>query len=434
MNTKQGSLLSVCSTLVVAVACHSAASAQTLPFIINEYNAVGSEKYLDTDNYSGTAVSARAEKQDLYFATIAELQIPAGSPEGVAQGTADGRIQGNGDDWIELVITTDHADLRGWSLEWSEDYDADYSISGLGGRRGGFIHFEEVDAWSDLRAGTILTISEEKSIWIDTDYTGSDRNLTYGISEENGGDYKLQLKTDLSFNPVQDDWWIHVSTEDEANEETPLITTSESNIDGGDFSPPADSEFKSGDFSVTNDDWEVSIIDNTGTVVLGPFGEAYGPGTPWGGAKVSSNEVARLQMDPTGEVASLTSAYEDGETSTFGQPNVWNDLGDTQDFTALRSWFTGSVDGDYNGDGVVDQADYTLWRNTLGSTTNLAADGNGDNVVNVADYLYWKARFGDGFSALGASAGLVAVPEPATSLMAVAALLSLGSIVRVRRR
>ena len=34
--------------------------------------------------------------------------------------------------------------------------------------------------------------------------------------------------------------------------------------------------------------------------------------------------------------------------------------------------------GDYNLDGMVDAADYIVWRNTLGSTTELRA--NGDNT------------------------------------------------------
>ena len=46
--------------------------------------------------------------------------------------------------------------------------------------------------------------------------------------------------------------------------------------------------------------------------------------------------------------------------------------------------------GDYNGDGRIDAGDYTLWRNTLGSTTDLRADGNRDGVVDEADYQVWK--------------------------------------------
>lgn len=49
---------------------------------------------------------------------------------------------------------------------------------------------------------------------------------------------------------------------------------------------------------------------------------------------------------------------------------------------------------DYNGDGLVNAADYTVWRDTEGSTINLAADGNGDGVVDSADYNLWVESFG----------------------------------------
>ena len=51
--------------------------------------------------------------------------------------------------------------------------------------------------------------------------------------------------------------------------------------------------------------------------------------------------------------------------------------------------------GDYNGNGIVDAADYSVWRDTLGSTTDLRADGNGDGVVNSEDYSFWKSHFGE---------------------------------------
>ncbi|HEY4234053.1 MAG TPA: alkaline phosphatase family protein [Lacipirellulaceae bacterium] len=49
--------------------------------------------------------------------------------------------------------------------------------------------------------------------------------------------------------------------------------------------------------------------------------------------------------------------------------------------------------GDYNHDGHVDAADYTIWQDTKGSTTDLRADGNGDGVVDQLDYDLWKADF-----------------------------------------
>lgn len=69
--------------------------------------------------------------------------------------------------------------------------------------------------------------------------------------------------------------------------------------------------------------------------------------------------------------------------------------------------------GDYNSDGVVNLADYTAWRNSLGSTTNLAANGNDSgtsmNVIDEADYLVWKNNFG-AIAAIKATSQ--AVPEP----------------------
>jgi T5SS/PEP-CTERM-associated repeat protein len=81
--------------------------------------------------------------------------------------------------------------------------------------------------------------------------------------------------------------------------------------------------------------------------------------------------------------------------------------------------------GDYNHDGVVDAADYAVWRATLGQTgINLRADGDGDHTVTQADYNVWKANFGNVASGSAAgSASSAAVPEPASlSLVACAAV------------
>ena len=80
-----------------------------------------------------------------------------------------------------------------------------------------------------------------------------------------------------------------------------------------------------------------------------------------------------------------------------------------------------SVQGDYNGNGVVDAADYTVWRNNLGkeftvTPTPADGDGDGDGEVTIADYEYWKARFG--MTEVGAGAiTAAAVPEPITSML-----------------
>ena len=67
--------------------------------------------------------------------------------------------------------------------------------------------------------------------------------------------------------------------------------------------------------------------------------------------------------------------------------------------------------GDYSGNGVVDAADYTVWRDSLGQAgTDLPADGTGDGFVYRVDYDYWKTHFGDS----AGSGGGAAVPEPGT--------------------
>jgi hypothetical protein len=66
--------------------------------------------------------------------------------------------------------------------------------------------------------------------------------------------------------------------------------------------------------------------------------------------------------------------------------------------------------GNFNGDNIIDAADFTVWRDTLGSTTNFAADGNEDQVIDINDYLIWKSTFGLPANN-GASHG-AAVPEP----------------------
>lgn len=80
--------------------------------------------------------------------------------------------------------------------------------------------------------------------------------------------------------------------------------------------------------------------------------------------------------------------------------------------------------GDFNGDGLVDAADYTIWRDTDGSTTDLRADANSDNVVDSLDYDIWESTY-------GAAAAAVAVPEPTG--VAVILLAAVGMAVRTNR-
>ncbi|HEX3598708.1 MAG TPA: dockerin type I domain-containing protein, partial [Lacipirellulaceae bacterium] len=79
--------------------------------------------------------------------------------------------------------------------------------------------------------------------------------------------------------------------------------------------------------------------------------------------------------------------------------------------------------GDYNHNGIVDAADYIVWRNTLGqSGTGLAADGNNNGIIDAGDFDVWRAHFGQ---TAGSGAGAIAngsIPEPtALALLMLAA-------------
>ena len=77
--------------------------------------------------------------------------------------------------------------------------------------------------------------------------------------------------------------------------------------------------------------------------------------------------------------------------------------------------------GDYNQDGNVDAADYSVWRDSLGSTGPLPNETESLGTIDQADYDAWKANFGA--TTAGAASRVVpdpgssAVPEPVTGTM-----------------
>ncbi|QDT68814.1 Beta-L-arabinobiosidase precursor [Planctomycetes bacterium MalM25] len=58
-----------------------------------------------------------------------------------------------------------------------------------------------------------------------------------------------------------------------------------------------------------------------------------------------------------------------------------------------------TLTGDYDGNGVVEQADYDVWKASYGSTSLLDADGNEDGVVDAADYSIWRDNLGQSLPA-----------------------------------
>jgi hypothetical protein len=87
-------------------------------------------------------------------------------------------------------------------------------------------------------------------------------------------------------------------------------------------------------------------------------------------------------------------------------------------------------DADFNGNGIVDGADFLIWQRGFGlsaQTDKSTGDADGDGNVNDADLAVWKNQFGT----TTAAATVGAVPEPGT--LALASLALLGGVGWRRR-
>jgi hypothetical protein len=208
---------------------------------------------------------------------------------------------------------------------------------------------------------------------------------------------------------------------------------------------------------------EQSIIYDVGTLANGsPTAPGYdGPaftsltgtsGIPWATGDVFG--------DSAWDIAAvlLTGTFASGQTPGFyagsdSSGNVFTSVGTSTTVgsyasvdpiaTMVRDNLLPSPPGDYNGNGAVDAADYTVWRDHLNETFQLA---NEDPTVTPGevtedDYVVWKAHFGEvspgpgAGAASGASLSVGAVPEPASwvLLAGAAGTLFLSGIRRVSR-
>ena len=98
--------------------------------------------------------------------------------------------------------------------------------------------------------------------------------------------------------------------------------------------------------------------------------------------------------------------------------------------TTATAWFTYTptirLDGDYNGDGVVNAADYTTWRDNQGKSIALSGDRT-PGAIDLSDYDVWVAHFGD---QLTNPQPAQAIPEPTALVLIFSAL---AAVIGARR-
>ena len=151
---------------------------------------------------------------------------------------------------------------------------------------------------------------------------------------------------------------------------------------------------------------------------------------------VTAADAYQLTVTPFGSPAA---AYtETGPLADPGQPIDWieftffnttHQAGVDSEFFIRSLEIDGSaapgVPGDYNSDGVVDAADYTVWRDHLGTSFSLPNEVTGvtPGMVTQEDYTAWRNRFGN-ISGAGSASKSSAVPEPSGFELLIAAITS----------
>lgn len=421
------------SALVAAIIALSGGARAAAPnsFILNEANTVSGSQFLDKG------------RGDLAFGS-------ANNPAG--------RVEGNGQNWIEFLVVQGDAlpggglartlDLRGWTFEWSYDKQDPVAPNQFGA---GTIRFTNDPLWAAVPQGTLLTINEWRESWYLNDTpAGYDpwaagglqrAGGVNGVGDRRGTEYdatlhtKIDFSTDLSWNPLAPgggDWDMHVwagERNDDASFKYFEFTGSMTN--GEDVHPVGTND--AGLYAVNNDSWQWTIKDAQGNVIQGPVGEeGTGLGTLW-----SVNPTEVIKLEAFDQVTNPTSAtylgvtkneYRDGSSSTFGGVNSWSSGAGVQGLANLRNWAHAA---DATLDGVADGADFLAWQRGFGMTNPSLTHGDftGDGVVDALDLQVWRNTFAAG----NGNSIAAAVPEGSSMLLGLCGAVALPLVRRLSR-
>jgi len=258
----------------------------TSEVLVNEFNAVSS---LNRLNGGVIPVPADGDGVDTFFGTV----------------------DGNGGDWLELVVVGNGSagttDLRGWKIEIDDGAGSKFVADEI-------IVLSQDPYWAAVPNGTILTITEKTSAegGLDTWIHKVNRLGQAGGSAAGNGAYA----------------WSNIHYLDPVYIDQTVST------------------FGDG-LGISSNNTQIRILKpRSGTagqfdVVAGPVGEGVQPL-----AGVNNTEVWELEIDPTPSVTpylpdvvtdTTTFIYDDGNGSTFGSPNTFTGGTQAQNFSAFKT-------------------------------------------------------------------------------------------------
>jgi hypothetical protein len=259
-------------------------------------------------------------------------------------------------------------------------------------------------------------------------------NAALNVSAGSQGDHEVQLDLVLGSN-----------TDVNANSESALTLNGQLNLGGNTL------DVQSGRLNINN------INDHGGTGILSNSGNLGGSGlingdlinTASGTLEVAFvNFTAADALEVTGiatlgglldvvgdavpapgsfTVLTASSIVDNGLALTPAADALYDLSVSGSSVTLTRGGGTSGLVGDYDESGTVDAADYTVWRDALGTNTSLPNDEIG-GMIDIGHYNQWVVNFGHTSS--GSSA---AVPEPASGLILLVTL-ALPVVNRYRTR
>ena len=370
------------------------------------------EGYVSEEDYTGNGALVPGDSNTVYISTQYDPRDASGQTTTTWREIYKGVTSNGGADWNWSAIT-ENSTVNNLRPVVPDSYGGDRAVIWF---RGTYTSAQNINA---AVVGIIERDDEQIGPVQYVDANSSNTMYATGAA--------LQTSTPSGSGGPTDNLW-HLRTgfgnggnvltsNESGSENAPMLKTTLTGLDDGSY------DIFAFFWSDNDEDWRLSAGLNQGNLTqFRHHGAQHAEAEQFEAIDVVSANSADLL---------LYRAYLGRTNVVAGSPiGVFIDDWSTGNNT-LRTWYDGlgyalvseviqGLLGDYNGDFVVDAADYTVWRNNLGALNESVIHNNGDglNGVDLADYALWKAHFGTTALPPGRGAGgNAAVPEPSTTAL-----------------